>query len=457
MKVIARISTLLGKITIAIFCLTLPAHGKYGGGTGEPNEPYLIFDANQMNAIGADANDWHKHFKLMADIDLGQFTGTEFNIIEGFPGVFDGNGHTISNFTYTSPDKNGGYLFGGVSGNNAEIKNLGLINPNIDMGTGWYVGSLVGALKGTITNCYVEGGTVSGSCGVGGLVVQNWGEITNCYATCSVSGTCEGVSGLVVDNFGTITNCYSTGDVNGYSKVGGLVGKNYGSISNCYSNSFVSGGDWFVGGLVGDNYEGSISNCYSTGDVNGVDDVGGMVGGNNGSVSNCYSTGDVSGYRCVGGLVGYNDEGSIYNCCSTGDVSGDDYIGGMVGGNSSGISNCYSTGNVSGNWNVGGLAGGNFDSISNCFWDTDKQTNGVTESIGYNQGTVTNVYGLPTYKMQKRSTFTDTGWDFINVWNIGENQTYPYLRTFLAGDINNDGIVNFLDLSITANQWMEEQ
>jgi len=43
----------------------------------------------------------------------------------------------------------------------------------------------------------------------------------------------------------------------------------------------------------------------------------------------------------------------------------------------------------------------------------------------------------------------------FNIWNIGENQTYPYLRTYLSSDINKDGIVNFLDLSITANQWME--
>ena len=74
----------------------------YTGGTGEPNDPYLIYDANQMNAIGADPCDWDKHFKLMADIDLSRFTGTDFNIIgywdergpnEPFTGVFDGTGH----------------------------------------------------------------------------------------------------------------------------------------------------------------------------------------------------------------------------------------------------------------------------------------------------------------------------------------------------------------------------
>jgi len=34
---------------------------------------------------------------------------------------------------------------------------------------------------------------------------------------------------------------------------------------------------------------------------------------------------------------------------------------------------------------------------------------------------------------------------------------YPYLRVHLPSDINKDGIVNFLDVAITANQWMDQQ
>ncbi|MHC4545084.1 MAG: hypothetical protein ACYTDW_11925 [Planctomycetota bacterium] len=57
-----------------------------------------------MNAIGADPNDWDKHFKMMTDIDLSSFTGSEFNIngyfnpfVEDkpFTGVFDGSGCLI--------------------------------------------------------------------------------------------------------------------------------------------------------------------------------------------------------------------------------------------------------------------------------------------------------------------------------------------------------------------------
>jgi len=242
-----------------LFLIAAPAYAKYGGGTGEPNDPYLILDANQMNEIGLHEEDWNSHFKLMADIDLAGFTGTKFNIIgtdygNPFTGVFDGNGHTISNFIY---DSNGIDLIGlfGCVGLSGEVKDLGLIDPNINAGTGETVGSLVGYIdRGIITNCYVQSGSVAGThhC-VGGLV--GWsisGRIVNCYSTSSVSGD-KYVGGVVgASEAGTITNCYSTGGVLGTTNVGGLVGYNLGLISNCYSEGDVSGYGG-VGGLVGGN------------------------------------------------------------------------------------------------------------------------------------------------------------------------------------------------------------
>jgi len=89
--------------------------------------------------------------------------------------VFDGNGHTISNFTYTCQGDDVG-LFGCIGSfwEKGEIKDLGLINPNVDAGTGWSVGSLVGDMDdGTITRCYSEGGSVSGDQIIGGLVGED--------------------------------------------------------------------------------------------------------------------------------------------------------------------------------------------------------------------------------------------------------------------------------------------
>jgi hypothetical protein len=83
----ASISSLLRKITVLIvICFFgLSVQGKYGGGTGEPKDPYLIYTAEQMNAVGAVSNDWGKRFRLMANIDLGQFSAEEYIIIGSNP------------------------------------------------------------------------------------------------------------------------------------------------------------------------------------------------------------------------------------------------------------------------------------------------------------------------------------------------------------------------------------
>jgi hypothetical protein len=369
----------------------------YGGGSGEPNDPYLIYTAEQLNTIGLIPCDLDQHFILMNAIDLSTYTGTWFNIIGIshwllFTGVFDGRGHTISNFTYTSTGTGLIGLFGYVSG---EIKNLGLIYPNLDAGTGGRVGSLVGGLwEGTISNCYVEGGSVSGSRDIGGLVGGNWeGTISNCYSTGSVSGS-SGVGGLVAENYsGTITNCYATGSVSSSGSAGGLVGYNYNV--------------------------GTITDCSSSGSVSGNYRVGGLVGGNGsaGTITNSYSAGSVSGDDYVGGLVGYNDEGTITNCYSAGTVSGDFFVGGLVGYNEdSTITNCYSAGTVSGDWSVGGLVGKNEEGeVTDSFWDT--QTSGQTTSAG---GT-----GKTTAEMQTASTFVC--WGYEPVWTVNESVDYPRL------------------------------
>lgn len=135
-------------VLILMCVFDFPVEAKYGGGSGTVEDPYRIYDANQMNAIGANSGDWNKHFILMADIDLSAFTGTEFNVIgtsrNPFTGTFDGHGFEISNFTYVSTGSNWTGLFGHIIGQNAQVKNLGLIEPHFDAGEGVHVGALVG-------------------------------------------------------------------------------------------------------------------------------------------------------------------------------------------------------------------------------------------------------------------------------------------------------------------------
>jgi hypothetical protein len=380
----------------------LPVQAKYGGGTGEPNDPYLIYDANQMNAIGADQNDWDNHFLLCADIDLSVYTGTEFNIIgrgrysclpppfgdcslvfTPFSGVFDGNGHTISNFTYEFTGNKFVGLFGCVVGENAKIKNLNLSNVDIDV--------------------YHDGNDPD-------------------------KGAAGSLIGLLYD--GTVIGCSQDGSVSGdiYYHVGGLVGFNqYGTISHCISMCTVSGYR-YVGGLVGRNHYGTISDCYSNASAVGVREVGGLVGSHEGTITESYSTGTVSGSDYVGGLTGFSF-GTITDSYSTGSVSGVAWVGGLVGENYTGIiDNSYSTGNVKGASNVGGLIGlnyNNFGEITDSFWDVN--TSGLADSDGG--------VGKTTVEMQTESTFTDAGWDFVgetvngpnDIWRNCEGEGYPRL------------------------------
>jgi hypothetical protein len=404
-------------VLLAICLFDRSTEAKYGGGTGEPNSPYLIFTAEQMNAIGADANDWDKHFKLMADIDLAAYTGTDFNIIGGrrfreqISGVFNGNGHKISNFSYKARTVRDATALFSYVGRQGIIKDLGLIGPNVDAGLGEHVGALVGENNGTITGCYAHGGIVSGQSILGGLVGYNSsGTINNCYYIGRVSGN------------EVLTNYY----------VGGLVGTSAGGeITNCYATTIVDG-DRHVGGLVGSAGGTAITESYASGSVSGNEFVGGLSGYSSGTITNCYSLASVSGYEWVGGLVGQmgsTNAGTITNCYATGEVTGTIDVGGLVGFKKNGLV---------------------FDS----FWDT--QNSGQSASDG---GT-----GKIIAEMQMQSTFTDADWDFIggtengaeDIWCICEGQDYPKLTwQFVIGDFDGDDKTDFVDFCLFAARWLQ--
>jgi hypothetical protein len=226
----------------------------YGGGLGSQQNPFLIDTAEHMQEIGTHPDHWDMCFKLMADIDLSGYPLDTFNIIgyyidsfdnEPFSGIFDGNDHTIYNFTYSITGTYNIGIFGYVSGFGAKIKNLGLVNPVIT-GSGTVVGALVGwSSNATINNCYVAGGSVSGDDAIGGLVGQVgfFGNTTinNCYTNVAVSGNDDvgGLAGWVFD--GTISNCYSAGSVSGTGSVGGLIGDNQDTIENSFWDTEASG------------------------------------------------------------------------------------------------------------------------------------------------------------------------------------------------------------------------
>jgi hypothetical protein len=383
-----------------------------------------------MNTIGTNPSDFNKYFVVTNDIDMSSIPGTSYNLIYPFTGVFDGNNHTISNFSFV-PTTGGAGLFGRVDGgvNSGIIKNLGLIDPNVDGGTSSTIGALVGNLRygAIVTNCYVDGGSVNGRTNIGGLVGKIYptgGTISNCYATCNVTNLWSSVGGLLGRiEAGTVTNCYATGTV----------------TSSGSSNSGIAGG------LVGGNYGGTIENSYAMGSV---------TEGGDGSLGSS------------GGLLGLNSDfygvSIIKNCYAMGNVSGTTGVGGLVGDNSSGTSviNCYSTGSASGTSSVGGLIGTNTGTDTDSFWDTE--TSGQATSAG---GT-----GKTTAEMKDASTFLTDGWDFLGeaangteeVWTICScGGCYPKLvqnmeiPSLLGDNVLPRGVDN-KDLGFFVAQWLED-
>ena len=378
--------------TVALACVVLfvtgAASGKYSGGTGEPNDPYRIATPNDLNDIGNHVEDFNKCFVMVNDINLAAYTGTQFNIIGNlshpFTGVFDGNNHTISNFSYESNVKDFVGMFGYAYALSAEIKNVTLAEPHVVGNGGEFIGALVGFLReGAMTSCAAQGGTVTGKWYVGGLA--------------------------------------------GYEREG--------VISCCESSTTVSADD-IAGGIVGEHWYGTLTYCYSSGNVSAggvaheASAVGGLVGYNLGTISNCYASGDVSGIdRPAGGLAG------------------------VVSGGASVILNCYASGHVSStSEHTGALVGDDDEgSYTKSFWDSDINP----DLTGIWNKSDPNVIGKTTAQMKTESTFTDAGWDFVEVWNIGENQTYPFLRVHPAGDLNHSGLVDWRDFAILAGHWLE--
>ncbi len=379
------------------FIPDMPGEG-YGAGT--ENDPYIICNANQLQAM---RDDLDAFYELGQNIDAstvatnacptgttGTCTGFQTigncgvdNICKSaddmsFTGTLDGKEFTISdlmvNINLTSGSSDVG-LFGYTSG--ANIRNIGLLNVDIS--------------------------SSSNTSFAGGLVAINNANssISNSYSIGNVSSSASSsiTGGLVGSNAGSISNSYFTGHVSSsashLSSAGGLVGWNVGSISNSYSTGNISS---------------SASNSLA----------GGLVGWNadNGGITNSYSTGNISpsttNFSFVGGLVGWNaDNGGITNSYYDQDTSGQT----NVIGTGSGTLTC-----------IGGFASSSFKiptapSTGSCSslaiffnwqtsFDIDGDSTADEESVRYDSNNDENI------------TNTD---DFI--WDFGSNTEYPIIAS----------------------------
>ncbi|HSV27387.1 MAG TPA: GLUG motif-containing protein, partial [Sedimentisphaerales bacterium] len=350
-------------LAILILCCSRALCGTYGGGTGTEADPYIISTDAHLQELSANSGDWGQCFKLTADITAALYTPVTL-----FTGQFDGNHHTISDFSYTSETAHYRGFFCRVEGHGAVVKNLTLIAPNVNVPTRQYVGAIAGRLRyGVISGCSVIGGSVRGHSITGGIVGHNFtGSVIDCFSSASV------VSGM---------------------RTGGIVGSNDENsyITGCVNQGSVTASSDFGGGIAGENL-GYLTACYSSGNVTGINYVGGLIGTNGTSgrvapVVRCFSESPTSGTSWVGGLIGRNASGPVSDSFAAGAVAPVNApAAGLIARNESTgtVARCYSRGAVTKmGSNFGGLIGQNLataSAIAASFWDT--QTSGQTTSAG---------------------------------------------------------------------------
>ena len=411
----------------------------YSGGSGTEADPYLIATKQDLLDLRATTADYHRHFRLAADIDLDgevfadallaadpDHTNTTFDGI-AFSGTFDGGGFAIRNLTIDTGGKTRKYLglFGLVEGAGREVvANLRIENASITAASrATAVGGVCGHLwYGTIRDCQVNA-TVSGGSDsewIGGLCgISEGGEIRNCNVTGTVQvGTMStAVGGLCGTNWeGVLADCSATGSVaggEGTKYIGGLCGENTAAytrdaiavIEYCQADVDVSAsgsspaGDHSIsmGGLCGGNYASYIGRSYATGTVTATNQdfwsAGGLCGSDIlGVIEFCDATGVVQADWGAGGLCGSERGGEIFGCSASGAVTGGiqaGYLGGLCGWLDYGgtIRSSRATGPVTAGdyaYFLGGLCGVNGD-------DEDSSASSILDC--YARGSVTGGVG----------------------------------------------------------------
>jgi len=180
-----------------------------------------------------------------------------------------------------------------------------------------------------------------------------------------------------------------------------------------------------AGALAGHTENVLIENCGMTGSVSVVStDAGGLVGdaGSLTRMRQCFSSGTVNGDQFVGGLVGNFFDGQVYDSFSRAKVeanTGD--CGGLIGhGDDNAIYNSYAAGRVTAPAGSGGLMGTGVAApiVDECYYD---------ENVS---GQDDNGYGEPRSTSQMKTLSTFSEWDFDDVWAMdsGRNDGYPYLQ-----------------------------
>ncbi len=260
---------------------------------------FEIATAEELNRIGIDGKDMDKYFKLVANIDMSAYSGTQYKVIGGnryapFRGYFDGNGYQITGLSFDDENRDGVGMFGYVVGG-ATIKNVVLKNVNFKGRND--VGAIAGEVDAAMIERSYAQGTVIGNIRVGGLVgfIAEDSILQTSHSEINLTGN-SFIGGVVGENRATINDSYATGTVVSLSGsgIGGFAGYNTstGVIRRSYAKGFVSSNSidlTYIAGFVGNDF-GVVENSFTLSDVFGVGYPGAFVSNPSGAYTgNRYS------------------------------------------------------------------------------------------------------------------------------------------------------------------------
>lgn len=371
--------------------------------TDEKSNIINVYTSDDLNKIRENLTG---SYILMNDIDLSNEEWIPIGTEQApFKGQFNGNNYSITGLKINSivecAYKSSTGLFAFATG--ATIKNLS-VNADIQVSESndsfYSVGIIVGYAKfSKIENCITSGSIkadLGGTCCAGGIV----GEVIH---DSLISG-CENSAEITVNAKAEIFVGGITGS--SYSPVSLCANKGNLTVENTNSDEQLSDGI-YVGGIIGCMFMAKIENCYNTGNIrmevlSDSAQVGG-IGGMTFSVSDCYNTGEI---------LYANQTATEYTAGIAGRVVY--FFNGMGTGEAvhSKVSNCYCLNNTS-------KVLGNTDSSK-----------------------VKNTAILSKEEMKDKSNYV--GFDFENVWKMGENG-YP---VFCAEPDSPDDVINIIGMKI---------
>lgn len=404
-------------VMLMLYSGNVDASTTFASGTGTKEDPYVIENPEQLDAIRGYLS---SHFVLGKSIDLTTDTQEEsgkfYNEGKGFlpigsqnypfTGTFDGKGYTISGLMIQRLEENNIGLFSYL-GRDSKISNV--IFDKVNIIGNENVGALAGYGNETAIENITVKGLISGFSKVGSVSgyltrLKQLENVTNfAFVTATQnenSSDIGGIAGVInSESFSTqitIKNLVNKGDIQGNAySVGGIIGTvyyfQYLDIENAVNLANVTGGS-YVGGITGSG--GNIKNSNNKGIIKGNTMVGGITGSNTATMEKSYNLGSVTGRQTIGGLTGINNK-TIINCYNYADINCPygTMVGGIAGSNAGKIEETYNVGNITAKEKSAGLVGNNRADIWNCYQLGTVSAGGTSAEIAYeNTGMIRQVY-----------------------------------------------------------------